>query len=340
MLDGRVVRARFGRCKIACAQPDLPVRDAKDPTSVNPVDAARRAGYGHAIFNARGGADMPLILGHDLSGVVQAVGSQVKNFKVGDEVWSAPNTFRDGTYAELIAVAESEVDHKPANISHVEAATLPYVALTTWAALAGRADAATQHSSDKRAFLPAGAGGVGSFAIQLLKTWGFRVTTTCGTTNVGLCESLGADEVIDYTCSRWQEAGPFELVFDTMGYRNAAEGSAVSLLNRRRNAQYVSIVHDLMPLTDARGLALGMLSAGAALLGRKVRERVLHGRGYHWSLFRPSGSALAEIRTLVEAGQIHPVIDTVYEFADLPQAHTHIETGHTHGKLALRVQDA
>ena len=309
-------------------------------TSVNPVDAGRRAGYGHAIFKARGGADMPLILGHDLSGVVQAVGNQVKSFKVGDEVWAAPNAFRDGTYAELIAVAESEVDHKPTNISHVEAATLPYVALTTWAALVGRVDAATHQSSDKRAFVPAGAGGVGSIAIQLLKAWGFRVTTTCGPANVALCKSLGADEVIDYTNSRWQDAGPFELVFDTMGYRNAAEGSAVCLLSRRRNAQYVSIVHDLMPLTDARGLPLGALSAGGALLGRKIRERILHGRGYHWSLFRPSGSALAEIRAMVEGEQIRPVIDTVYEFEELPQAHAHIETGHARGKLALRVQDA
>jgi len=305
-------------------------------TSVNPVDAARRAGYGHTIFNARGGATMPLILGHDLSGVVSAIGSEVKSFEVGQEVWSAPDAFRNGTYAEMVAVKESEVDHKPANISHLQAATLPYVALTTWSALADKVDLSTQQSADRRAFVHAGAGGVGSFAIQLLKAWGFHVTTTCGTANVALCKRLGADQVIDYTCVRWQDTGPFELVFDTMGYRNA--DSCVPLLNRNQNAQYVSIVHELMPLTDARGLLLGGLSGIGLLAARKLRERVVHGRGYHWSLFRPNGSALAEIRKLVESEKVQPVIDTEYEFDELPQAHTHIQTGHVHGKLAVRVQ--
>ena len=151
-------------------------------------------------------------------------------------------------------------------------------------------------------------------------------------------ESLGADRVIDYTTSQWQDAGPFELVFDTMGYRNAAEGSAVKLMSERCNAQYVSIVHELMPLVDARGLLLGMLSAGSLLLGRKLRERILHGRAYHWSLFKPDGEALAEIRKLVEALKIRPLLDTVYEFEQIPQAHTHVETGHVHGKLAVSVQ--
>ncbi|MFT5098045.1 MAG: NADPH:quinone reductase-like Zn-dependent oxidoreductase [Candidatus Azotimanducaceae bacterium] len=305
-------------------------------TSVNPVDAARRAGYGHPIFNARGGATMPLILGHDLSGVVSAIGSDVKNFEVGQKVWAAPDAFRDGTYAEMVAVKESEVDHKPANISHMQAATLPYVALTTWAALADKVDLSTRQSTDKPAFVHAGAGGVGSFAIQLLKVWGFHVTTTCGASSVALCERLGADQVIDYSRDRWQDTGPFELVFDTMGYRNA--DSCLPLVNRNRNAQYVSIVHELMPLTDARGLLLGGLSGACLLSGRKLRERINHGRGYHWSLFRPNGSALAEIRKLVESEKVQAVIDSEYEFEALPQAHTHIETGHVHGKLPVRVQ--
>jgi NADPH:quinone reductase-like Zn-dependent oxidoreductase len=305
-------------------------------TSVNPVDAARRAGYGHSIFNARGGATMPLILGHDLSGVVSATGSKVKNFEAGQEVWAAPDAFRNGTYAELVAVKASEVDQKPTNISHIQAATLPYVALTTWAALADKVDISTRQSAGRRAFVHAGAGGVGSFAIQFLKAWGFHVTTTCGPTSVALCERLGADQVIDYTRDRWQDTGPFELVFDTMGYRNA--DSCVPLLHRNLNAQYVSIVHELMPLTDARGLLLGGLSGACLLAGRKLRERIVHRRGYHWSLFRPNGSALAEIRKLVESDKVRPVIDTEYEFEELPQAHTHIETGHVHGKLAVRVQ--
>lgn len=113
-------------------------------TSVNPVDATRRAGYGHPIFNARGGANMPLIMGHAMSDVVSATGSEVKSFEVGQEVWAAPDAFRNGTYAELVAVKASKVDHKPANISHMQAATLPHVALTTWTALADKVDVSTR----------------------------------------------------------------------------------------------------------------------------------------------------------------------------------------------------
>src|SRR5213078_1566712 len=137
---------------------------------------------------------LPLILGNDVAGVVVRVGSNVRRFKAGDEVYARPHQDRIGTFAEFIAMNESDVALKPKNLSMEEAASIPLVGLTAWQALIEKANL----RKGQKVFVQAGSGGVGTIAIQLAKNLGATVATTTSAANVDLVKSLGADIAIDY----------------------------------------------------------------------------------------------------------------------------------------------
>ena len=303
-------------------------------SSVNPIDCARRAGYGRKILGMRGGATLPLVLGRDVSGVVEAVGPEVTRFRAGDEIWAGADVFRNGCWAEYVALDEEQAAAKPTQLSHEEAASIPYVALTTWAALVGGAGLDPAGAAGKRILVHAGAGGVGSFAIQLLVAWGAHVATTCSTRNVGLVKRLGAHEVIDYTQQDYADVlRDYDMVYDTLGFE--AEAPSLSVLKQNAGAQYASIVHPLMPLTDRYGLPVGALVAGATFARRKLTQRLRYGRGYHWSLFSPNGAALEQIGKLAEEGRIHAVIDRVLPLEEIAAANEHVESRRAQGKVVL-----
>ena len=157
---------------------------------VNQLDSKIKSGEFKLILPYR----MPLVLGHDVAGVVTRVGSRVRQFKVGDEVYSRPRDHRIGTFAELIAVNEHDVAPKPKNVTMEEAASIPLVGLTVWQALVERANL----KKGQKVFIQAGSGGVGTLAIQLAKHLGATVATTTSRANIDLVKSLGADVVIDY----------------------------------------------------------------------------------------------------------------------------------------------
>jgi NADPH:quinone reductase-like Zn-dependent oxidoreductase len=159
-------------------------------TAVNVLDAKLRNGEFKLILPYR----TPFILGHDVAGVVVRVGPRVRQFKVGDEVYSRPDDLRIGTFAELVAVKEASVAIKPRNITMEEAASIPLVGLTAWQALVEKA----KLKKGQKVFIQAGSGGVGTFAIQLAKHLGATVATTASAGNTELVKSLGADVVIDY----------------------------------------------------------------------------------------------------------------------------------------------
>jgi NADPH:quinone reductase-like Zn-dependent oxidoreductase len=166
-------------------------------SSVNPLDEKLRTGAFKAILRY----DMPLILGHDLAGVVVAVGDGVRRWQVGDRVFACVGGDRIGTFAERIAVAETDLAPMPANLDPAAAAALPLVSLTAWQVLVERAKV----RAGQRVLVHAGSGGVGTVAIQLAKHLGAHVATTVGTANVTLARDLGADEVIDYRQEAFEE---------------------------------------------------------------------------------------------------------------------------------------
>ncbi len=158
--------------------------------SVNLLDSKIKTGAFKLILPYK----LPLILGHDVAGVITEVGKNVKQFKVGDEVYSRPSDFSIGTFAEYIAINENDVAHKPKNISMEEAASIPLVALTAWQVLVEKANL----KKGQKVFIQAGSGGVGTMAIQLAKHLGATVATTASEKSFEMLKELGADVLIDY----------------------------------------------------------------------------------------------------------------------------------------------
>ena len=305
--------------------------------SLNPIDCWRRGGYGRRLFRSFGEASLPVILGRDGSGIIESVGPGVRRFVPGQAVWTAPDPFQDGTHAEFVRAAEDEVEPKPESLSHEEAASLPFVGLTVWAALVGKAGLGPDSAQGRKVLVHAGSGGIGTFAIQLLKAWGAHVATTCSADNVALVEDLGADEVIDYRVRDFsRELSGFDVVLDPLG----GETQRRSVRVLKRGGSLVTLVTPALPLVDRFGLAAGGAAAVAALAAQKTGLRLLGGRRLHWAFFAPDGAALAEIGTLVEAGKIRPVIDRVYDLEQIAEAHAYSETRRARGKIVVRIADA
>lgn len=275
---------------------------------------------------------MPLVLGHDVAGVVTRVGSQVRQFKVGDEVYSRVPDRRIGTFAQFIAVNEKDVAPKPGNITMEEAASIPLVGLTVWQALVETANL----EKGQKVFIQAGSGGVGTFAIQLARHLGAAVATTTSSANTDLMKSLGADVVIDYGKDDFEEVLQN---YDVVLHSQDAAALEKSLRVLKPGGTLVSISGPPDP-AFARGigapwfvrLVVRLLSAGVR---KKAARRDLK---YAFLFMRASGHQLREITRLVEAGAIRPVIDRVFPFESTNEALTYVEAGHAKGKVVAKIK--
>ncbi|MEH7342144.1 NADP-dependent oxidoreductase, partial [Priestia megaterium] len=178
--------------------------------SINPIDFKIRDGKVKLLVKYK----MPLILGNDFSGVVAKVGAKVTRFKAGDEIYARPRKSKIGTFAEYIAIHEDDIALKPKNLSFEEAASIPLVGLTSYQALTD----ILQLKKGQKILIQAGAGGVGTFAIQLAKLMGATVATTASEAGANLVKSLGADEIINYKTEKFEEIlKNYDAVFDTLG---------------------------------------------------------------------------------------------------------------------------
>ncbi|WP_223630304.1 zinc-dependent alcohol dehydrogenase family protein [Pseudomonas atacamensis] len=283
-------------------------------TSINPLDyQVRRGDYPDLV-------PLPAITGHDVSGVVEAVGPGVSAFAPGDEVWYTPQIFDgQGSYAEYHVAAESIIARKPAALSHLEAASLSLVGGTVWEALTVRAVLRVGESI----LIHGGAGGVGHVAIQVAKAMGARVFTTVREANADFVRSLGADVVIDYTQEDYVEAimretagHGVDVVFDTIGGDTLSRSAdALAQLGR-----VVSIVDIAQPqnLVQAWG----------------------KNASYHFVFTRQNRGKLDELSALVERGQLRPHVGAVYSLADIPLAHARLESANNGllGKIAIAVE--
>lgn len=283
-------------------------------TSINPLDyQVRRGDYPDLV-------PLPAITGHDVSGVVEAIGPGVSAFAPGDEVWYTPQIFDgQGSYAEYHVAAESIIARKPAALSHLEAASLSLVGGTVWEALTVRAVLRVGESI----LIHGGAGGVGHVAIQVAKAMGARVFTTVREANADFVRSLGADVVIDYTQEDYVEAimretagHGVDVVFDTIGGDTLSRSAdALAQLGR-----VVSIVDIAQPqnLVQAWG----------------------KNASYHFVFTRQNRGKLDELSALVERGQLRPHVGAVYSLADIPLAHARLESANNGllGKIAIAVE--
>ena len=294
--------------------------------AVNPVDCKIRKGTHRAVIRPA----LPVTLGMDLSGVVERVGRDVTRFAVGDEVFASPNHRTMGSYAELAVVDEAELAPKPQNLTHQQAASLPLVALTAW-------DALIRHGRvqrGERVLVQAGAGGVGTIAIQLAKWLGAEVLATCSAPNAELVSSLGADEVIDYRSERYEErARGVDAIVESLGPEHLLR----ALHTVRRGGRILALTTGLPEAVDRFGPWLGVLSASTRLAGFVIRARLSRNVRVRPLSRKPCGQTLAEIGTLVENGQLRPVIDSVFSLEDAAAAHRRVESGRSRGKVVLAV---
>jgi NADPH:quinone reductase-like Zn-dependent oxidoreductase len=300
-----------------------------DAAGLNPLDEGIRAGAFKQILPYR----LPLILGNDLAGTVIRVGAQVRGFKPGDEVYARPDKDRIGTFAERIAVAEADLALKPASIGMEEAGSLPLVALTAWQALVERGNL----QPGQKVLIHAGAGGVGSIAIQLAKHLGATVATTASGSNADFVRELGADIVIDYRTQDFEQLlDGYDLVLDSLGGENLEK----SLRVLAPGGKVIGIAGPPDP-GFAREIGLNpLLRLAITALSRKIRSQAKKlGVSYEFLFMHASGEQLGQIAALVDQGVLRPVVGRVFDFAETPHAMQSIARGGIRGKGVIAVTD-
>ncbi|HEX8045765.1 NADP-dependent oxidoreductase [Rhizobium sp.] len=297
-------------------------------TSVNPLDGKIRDGEFKLILPYR----LPLILGNDAAGVVVRVGSKVRRFKPGDEVYARPAKDRIGTFAEFIAMNEADVSAKPKILTMEEAASMPLVALTAWQALVERA----KLKKGQKVLIHAGSGGVGAIAIQLAKHIGATVATTTSTANVDLVRSLGADVVVDYKKDDFENLlQGYDVVLNSLG-KDTLEKSLRVL---KPGGKLISISGPPDPeFARENGFGWLLQQVMRALSFGIRRKSKRQGISYSFLFMTASGRQLEQIATLIEAGAIRPVIDRVFPFEKTNEALAYVETGRAKGKVVIAVK--
>jgi NADPH:quinone reductase-like Zn-dependent oxidoreductase len=313
------------------AEPELRDNDVLvqiHAASVNPLDSKIATGEFKLILPYK----MPLILGNDFAGVVVRIGARVRGFKVGDEVYARAPNDRIGAFAELIAIEEGALALKPKTLSMEEAASIPLVGLTAWQALVERANV----QAGQKVLIHAGAGGVGTFAIQLAKHLGAIVATTTSTGNVDLVRSLGADVVIDYTKDAFESAlSDYDVVLNSLSpavleksVRILKPGGKLISISGPPDPAFAKEIGAGLPVQ----LVMGQLSSRIRAAAK--RQRV----DYSFLFMRADGAQLRHITALIEAGKIRPVLDRTFSFEETPQALAYVEGGRSKGKVVAKLK--
>jgi alcohol dehydrogenase len=295
--------------------------------SVNPVDFKIRDGGIKTLIRY----PMPLVLGNDLAGDVEAVGAAVTRFKPGDAIYARLDKERIGAFAEYAVVSESACAMKPAALDYAAAASLPLVALTSWQALVeiGHLE------RGQKVLIHAGSGGVGTIAIQLAKHLGATVATTSSAKNHELVRSLGADVVIDYRSTRFEDiAREQDVVFDTQGgetlmrsFEAVKAGGVVVTVGGVPDGKFARAWGLSLPLVWALSFMTRKITAAARRKGAR----------FEYLFMRPSGEQLAEIGRLITEGTLKPVLDRRFAFEATPEALGYVEAGKAVGKVVIDV---
>jgi len=272
---------------------------------VNPVDEAGRSEKSAKFF----GITLPFTPGYDIAGIVEKTGGKITKFKTGDSVYAYLSLTKGGGYAEYAAASEAEAAAKPKSISFVEAAGVPVVALTAWQALIDTA----KLSAGQTVLIHGGSGGVGTFAIQIAKARGAKVIATASTANQDFLQQLGADLAIDYTKTKFEDvAKNVDVVLDSVGKDTLARsygvvkkgGFIVTLVARIDQAE--------LDKHGIRGASLGV---------------------------EPNSNEPTEIGKLIDEKKIKMIVSQAFPLSEAIKAQEQIATGHTRGKIVLKVAD-
>ena len=293
--------------------------------SVNPLDKMVRNGEFKQVLKYR----TPFVLGHDVAGVVTRVGSVVRDFQVGDEVYARPRDLRIGTFAEYIAIDQDDVAPKPASLTLHEAAATPLVSLAAWQALVERAHV----KPGQKVLVHAGAGGLGSTVIQLAKHLGATVATTVSGQNAELVRRLGADVVVDYKKENFADVlSDYDVVLDSRGGENLER----SLTVLKAGGQAIGVTGPPDPGFAKQLGAPKFIGVVMGLLSRKVRKQARKlGVSYSFLFMQANGGQLRELASLYDAGHLRPIIDETFPFTQTLQALAYVEQGRGNGKVVI-----
>lgn len=326
---------KYGQKNLEIAEVDIPTVRDNDvlvkivAASINPIDLKTKDGKVKMLLSYK----MPLILGSDFAGIVESVGKNVTKYKIGDKVYGRVQKNRIGTFAEYIAVDQDDIAFKPKNLTFEEAASIPLVGLTSYQALYD----IMQLKADDKILIQAGAGGIGTIAIQLAKLSGAYVATTTSAKNADFVKSLGADKIIDYRTENFEEVlTDYDYVYDTMGGETLEKafriikpnGKVVSLSgipNKRFAKEYG------LPLW--KQIILGIATRNISKLEKKTNA------SYHFLFMKPSGAQLEILTNLIEQGKIQPIIDQVVSLNNIQTAVNHSLSGRAKGKIIIRVAE-
>lgn len=302
------------------------VRIAVRAASLNPLDFKIREGKLKLVLDVK----PPIALGCDVAGVIDAVGSEVTGFRVGDEVFARLEKNRMGGLAEYVAADQRVVAKKPARASFAEAAAIPLAGLTSLQALRD----VLALTPGQRVLIHAGSGGVGSLAIQIAKLLGLHVTTTTSTKNIPLVTKLGADAVIDYT-KHEPPTGDFDAVFDTLGTTELA-----SIAATKRGGIVVG-VGGLPDGEFARAwMPVFVRPAIWLMTAKRRRAAAKAGVRFAYLFMRPDGAELAELATWIDDGKLTPVIHQTFTFDQVTDAFAELERGRARGKIVVQLGTA
>lgn len=292
---------------------------------INPLDKMVRDGEFKRLLKYQ----TPFVLGHDVAGVVTSVGSAVRDFQEGDEVYARPRDLRIGTFARYIAIDHDDVAPKPASLTLHEAAAVPLVSLAAWQALVDRAHV----QPGQKVLVHAGSGGLGSTVIQLAKHLGATVATTARGENAQLVRSLGADVVVDYTKEDFaQVLSSYDVVLDSRGGENLER----SLTVLKPGGHAISVTGPPDPAFAKQLGAPKYIGVAMGLLSRKVRKQARKlGVTYSFLFMQANGRQLRELASLYDAGHLRPLIDKTFPFDQTLEALAYVEQGQANGKVLI-----
>ncbi|MFI6850699.1 NADP-dependent oxidoreductase [Streptomyces sp. NPDC050416] len=323
---------KYGKDGVRAAElPEPPVGDRDvlvrvSAAGINPLDRLVRDGEFTRVLKYK----LPFVLGHDVAGVVTRVGSAVRGFEVGDEVYARPRDLRIGGFAEFIAIDMDDVAPKPDSLTLQEAAAVPLVALAARQILVDRAHV----QPGQKVLVHGGAGGLGSTVIQLAKHLGATVATTANTDSEKLVRDLGADVVVDYAKDDFSKVlSGYDLVLDSVGGANLEK----SLTVLKPGGLAISVVG---PPDAGFAKQLGapfFMGLVMNALSRKVRKKAKSlGVRYEFFFMQANGSQLRELGALYDSGRLRPVIDSTFPFDRTLEAMAHVEQGRTKaGKVVV-----
>ncbi|WP_034889969.1 NADP-dependent oxidoreductase [Gillisia sp. Hel_I_29] len=290
--------------------------------SLNPIDYKLAEGKLKDMLSLK----LPATIGYDVSGVVVEKGSKVKNFEIGDEIYSRVPQEQMGTVAEFVAINIDMVALKPENISFEQASALPLTGLTAMQALEK-----VNIKEGDRILIHAGSGGVGSFAIQFAKYKGAIVYTTTSTKNVDWVKALGADRVIDYKTEDYKEvANNLDIVFDTLGDDYTFDAFEII----KEGGRVTTIVG---PPDEETAKQMGMQDYSLPEKLAKLKKE--KSAEYKLTWMQPNAKQLEDVKILVEDDTIKPIVDLIYSFEDAIDAYEYLATGKAKGKVIISMAD-